>query len=65
MMGSKQYIPYLRTHDLTSYLHGCKDICAMVEKLLKKECLGQSDLNRLIFMEMDFRNSYSIDGIKE
>lgn len=53
MMGSEQYVPYLRAHDLTSYLHVYKDICAMVEKLLKKECLGQSDLDRLIFMEKD------------
>ena len=53
MMGSEQYIPYLRAHDLTSYLHVYKDIYTMVEKLLKKECLGQSDLDRLIFMEKD------------
>lgn len=53
MMGSEQYIPYLRAHDLTSYLHVYKDICVMVEKLLKKECLDQSDLDRLIFMEED------------
>ena len=51
MMGSERYIPYLKAHDLTSYLHTYKDICVMVEKLLEKECLNQSDLDRLIFME--------------
>ena len=53
MMGSERYIPYLKAHDLTSYLHVYKDICAMVEKLLKKECLDQFDLDRLISMETD------------
>ena len=51
MMGSERYIPYLRAHDLTSYLHTYKDICVMVEKLLEKECLNQSDLDVLISME--------------
>ena len=51
MMGSEQYVPYLRAHDLTSYLHRYKDICVMVEKLLEKECLNQSDLDVLISME--------------
>ena len=51
MMGSERYIPYLKTHDLTSYLHTYKDICVMVEKLLEKECLNQSDLDVLISME--------------
>ena len=64
MMGSEQYIPYLRTHDLTSYLHGYKNICVMVEKLLKKECLGQSDLNRLIFMEMDLETRTQLMELK-
>ncbi|WP_296057958.1 leucine-rich repeat domain-containing protein [uncultured Holdemanella sp.] len=51
MMGSERYIPYLKAHDLTSYLHTYKDICVMVEKLLEKECLNQSDLDVLISME--------------
>ena len=51
MMGSERYIPYLKAHDLTSYLHVYKDICVMVEKLLEKECLNQSDLDVLISME--------------
>ena len=49
---------------MTSYLHGCKDICAMVEKLLKKECLGQSNLNRLIFMEMDLETRTQLMELK-
>ena len=53
MMGSERYVPYLRAHDLTSYLHRYKDICVMVEKLLEKECLNQSDLDVLISMEKD------------
>ncbi|WP_337526182.1 hypothetical protein [Holdemanella sp.] len=53
MMGSEQYVPYLRAHDLTSYLHGYKDICVMVEKLVEEKCLDSSDLDRLIFMEKD------------
>lgn len=53
MMGSERYIPYLKAHDLTSYLHTYKDICVMVEKLLEKECLNQSDLDVLISMEKD------------
>lgn len=51
MMGSERYIPYLRAHDLTSYLHTYKDICVMVEKLLEKECLDSSDLDVLISIE--------------
>ena len=53
MMGSEQYVPYLRAHDLTSYLHVYKDICVMVEKLVEEKCLDSSDLDRLIFMEKD------------
>ena len=37
MMGSEQYVPYLRAHDLTSYLHRYKDICVMVEKLIEEK----------------------------
>lgn len=51
MTGSERYIPYLRAHDLTSYLHTYKDICVMVEKLLEKECLDSSDLDVLISIE--------------
>ena len=39
----EQYIPYLRAHDLTSYLHVYKDICVMVEKLVEEKCLDSSD----------------------
>ena len=53
MMGSEQYVPYLRAYDLTSYLHVYKDICVMVEKLVEEKCLDSSDLDRLIFMEKD------------
>ena len=38
---------------MTSYLHGYKDICVMVEKLVEEKCLDSSDLDRLIFMEKD------------
>ena len=53
MMGSKQYISYLRAHDLTSYLHSYKDVCVMVEKLIDEKCMDQNDLVRLISNEKD------------
>lgn len=53
MMGSERYIPYLRAHDLTSYLHVYKDICAMVEKLIEEKCMDERTLDALISMEED------------
>mgnify|MGYP004472574927 FL=1 len=53
MMGSERYIPYLRAHDLTSYLHVYKDICVMVEKLIEEKCMDERTLDALISMEED------------
>ena len=53
MMGSERYIPYLRAHDLTSYLHVYKDICVMVEKLIEEKCKDERTLDALISMEED------------
>ena len=53
MMGSERYIPYLRAHDLTSYLHVYKDICVMVEKLIEEKCMDEPTLDALISMEED------------
>lgn len=53
MMGSERYIPYLRAHDLTSYLHTYKDICVMVEKLIEEKCMDERTLDVLISMEED------------
>ena len=53
MMESQQYIPYLRAHDLTSYLHTYKDICVMVEKLIEEKCMDERTLDALISMEED------------
>lgn len=53
MMGSERYIPYLKAHDLTSYLHVYKDICAMVEKLIEEKCMDERTLDALISMEED------------
>lgn len=53
MMGSEQYVPYLRAHDLTSYLHRYKDICVMVEKLIEEKCMDERTLDALISMEED------------
>ena len=53
MMGSERYIPYLKAHDLTSYLHRYKDICIMVEKLIEEKCMDERTLDALIFMEED------------
>lgn len=53
MMGSEQYVPYLRAHDLTSYLHTYKDICVMVEKLIEEKCMDERTLDALISMEED------------
>ena len=53
MMGSERYIPYLRAHDLTSYLHTYKDICVMVEKLIEEKCMDERTLDALISMEED------------
>ena len=53
MTGSERYIPYLRAHDLTSYLHTYKDICVMVEKLIEEKCMDERTLDALIFMEED------------
>lgn len=53
MMGSERYIPYLKAHDLTSYLHRYKDICVMVEKLIEEKCMDERTLDALIFMEED------------
>lgn len=53
MMESQQYIPYLRAHDLTSYLHTYKDICVMVEKLIEEKCMDERTLDVLISMEED------------
>lgn len=51
MMGSERYIPYLKAHDLTSYLHVYKDICVMVEKLTEEKCMDERTLDALISME--------------
>ena len=53
MMGSERYIPYLKAHDLTSYLHRYKDICVMVEKLIEEKCMDERTLDALISMEED------------
>ena len=53
MMGSEQYVPYLRAHDLTSYLPRYKDICVMVEKLIEEKCMDERTLDALISMEED------------
>lgn len=53
MMESQQYIPYLRAHDLTSYLHRYKDICGMVKKLIEEKCMDERTLDALISMEED------------
>ena len=53
MMESQQYIPYLRAHDLTSYLHRYKDICVMVKKLIEEKCMDERTLDALISMEED------------
>lgn len=53
MMCSERYIPYLRAHDLTSYLHTYKDICVMVEKLIEEKCMDERTLDALISMEED------------
>ena len=53
MMGSERYIPYLKAHDLTSYLHTYKDICVMVEKLIEEKCMDERTLDALISMEED------------
>ena len=53
MMGSEQYVPYLRANDLTSYLHTYKDICVMVEKLIEEKCMDERTLDALISMEED------------
>ena len=51
-MGSEQYVPYLRAHDLTSYLLSYKDICGMVEKLIDEKCIDKNELDKLISKEM-------------
>lgn len=53
MMESEQYVPYLRAHDLTSYLYRYKDICVMVEKLIEEKCMDERTLDALISMEED------------
>ena len=53
MMGSEQYVPYLRVHDLTSYLLSYKDICDMVEKLIDEKCIDKNELDELISKEID------------
>ena len=53
MTGSERYIPYLRAHDLTSYLHTYKYICVMVEKLIEEKCMDVQALDVLISMGKD------------
>ena len=52
-MGSEQYVPYLRAHDLTSYLLSYQDICGMVEKLIDEKCIDKNELDELISKEID------------
>lgn len=62
--GSERYIPYLRAHDLTSYLHTYKDICVMVEKLIEEKCMDVQALDVLISMEKDLETRIVLMELK-
>ena len=62
MMGNDMYGLYLKEHmrDYISYIHGC----SMVERLLEKNCLCDTDLDVLITKEKDMETKMKYMELK-